>query len=96
MLYAGRGSSRLGLEPSIWGNPHKIGRGGSRGQAVEMFSRDFGGRADLVEALPQLEGRLITCHCKLEEQCHEDKLIAAFEDLRADHIAAASGKPPED
>ena len=57
VLYAGRGSDRLGLAPSIWGNPRKIGRGVSPGQAVELFAKDSGERSDLNEALPQLEGR---------------------------------------
>jgi hypothetical protein len=43
----------------------------------------------LIEALPQLEGRLVTCHCKLREQCHVDKLVAAFEDLKADQLDSA-------
>ena len=63
---------------------------------MELFAKDLAGKSGLLEALPRLEGRLIACHCKLQEQCHVDKLIAAFEDLKADRVAAAFGDPPED
>ncbi len=95
-LYAGWDSDQLGLGPSNWGNLHKVGRGVFRRQAVELFAKDLGGKSGFLEALPRPERRLIACHCKLQEQCHVDMLIATFEDLKADRVAAAFGDPPED
>ena len=86
----------MGLAPSVWGNPYKIGRGGSRGDAVELFARDLGSNKELLALLPQLEGRLVACHCRLREQCHADRLLAAFEDLLADQLATLDTILPED
>ena len=94
MTYVGRGCRRLRLEPSVWGNPFRIGRGTPRAEAVQMYEKHLGGDTDLLARLPELEGRRIACHCRLGQACHGDALTRAFCRLRASRLNAPLAAPP--
>ena len=68
-IYIGRGS--------VWGNPHVIGDGVTREDAVERYSEHI---YDLlragtitVEDIAKLHGRDLVCYCA-PRPCHGDKL----------------------
>ena len=60
--------------PSIWGNPYKIGRDGSRADVIEKFrswvraNTKAGLRA---KAKHELRGKLLVCYCA-PAPCHGD------------------------
>ena len=80
--YIGRGFSRRGLAPSMWGNPFPIARWG-RAAAVDRFRRHLRANTKLLAALPQLDGQVLVCHCRAHEYCHGDVLLEAVGSLAA-------------
>ena len=72
--------------PSKWGNPfsHKTGtkaqfKVDTREQAILAYEDWLGKQPDLLEALPELEGKILGCWCK-PLACHGDVLAAYAED----------------
>ena len=60
---------------SKWGNPFRIGKDGDRQEVVEKYMEYIiMERPDLMEALPELEGKVLGCWCK-PKLCHGDALI---------------------
>jgi hypothetical protein len=70
--------------PSKWGNPFVIGRDGTRGQVIEKYENHLLNDWQLVEALPELQGKRLACYCA-PKPCHGDLLA-----WLADHLADAS------
>ena len=64
-VYIGRGS--------MWGNPFKIGRDGTREEVIEKYRDYIMSRPDLVKSLPRLRGEVLGCWCK-PLACHGDVL----------------------
>ena len=62
--------------PSKWGNPYKIGRDGTRAEVIAKYEEWVRRRSDLMAALPELQGRVLGCWCKVRghEPCHGDVL----------------------
>ena len=65
-IYIGRGS--------IWGNPFRIGKDGSRGECIKKYRRMILERPDLLRRLPELEGKRLGCFCK-PKACHGDVIV---------------------
>lgn len=65
-VYIGRGSK--------WGNPFVIGRDGTREQVIEKYRQHLRNRPDLLQALPELRGKLLGCFCK-PKPCHGDIFV---------------------
>ena len=61
-----------------WGNPFRIGPGCSRSESMRRFREWFPTQPHLVEALPELQGKVLGCWCK-PEACHGD-ILAEFAD----------------
>ena len=71
--------------PSIWGNPysHKEGtlaefKVKNRKEAIEKYKEYILSKPELLEKLPELEGKILGCHCKQPNKhvpCHGDVLI---------------------
>lgn len=78
-VYIGRGS--------IWGNPYKIGRDGTREQVIEKYRVHIVKRLlieeGLVDELMKLDGQTLGCYCK-PESCHGDVLVEIIEELKDD------------
>lgn len=60
--------------PSIWGNPFKISRDGTREQVIEKYRNYITSQPALMAALPTLRGKTLGCYCK-PEACHGDILV---------------------
>lgn len=79
-IYIGRGriayidGLRFPPADSIWANPFKIGKDGTRDQVLEYYRKYLLSRSDLIEQLPTLKNKLLGCWCK-PESCHGDILL---------------------
>lgn len=60
--------------PSIWGNPFKIGRDGSRREVIAKYRGLVLRSPRLLARLPELHGKDLACWCA-PQPCHGDVLI---------------------
>lgn len=67
--------------PSKWGNPYEIGKDGTRAQVIEKYRDYLHNSPELMEALPELEGKILGCWCK-PKACHGDVLVDEVQKLR--------------
>ena len=73
------------LPRSDWYNPFKMdkpgrSRDGTREEVIEKYERYLiAERPDLLERLPELEGRILGCWCK-PEACHGDVLLRLIQE----------------
>ena len=93
-IYCGRGSSKLGLPPSKWANPFRIGRDGTREQVIAKHSNWLPTQPHLLTALHELRGRTLGCHCA-PQACHCDTLLKLANAPRpVTPVAAVSAAAP--
>ena len=59
--------------PSKWGNPFVIGKDGTREQVVTKYREWIISQITLIEALPELRGKVLGCWCA-PHMCHGDVL----------------------
>lgn len=59
--------------PSKWGNPFSIGKDGTRSQVIEKYRAYLLSNDDLLNALPELKGKVLGCWCA-PLACHGDVL----------------------
>jgi hypothetical protein len=59
---------------SKWGNPYRIGRDGTREEVITMYMEHLLNSPELLDAIPDLSGKFLSCHCA-PEPCHGDILI---------------------
>ena len=64
--------------PSKWGNPFIIGKDGTREEVIDKYEAYIMDRPDLIEALPELQGKVLGCWCK-PKACHGDVLVRMIE-----------------
>jgi len=74
---------RMALPESKWHNPFSVFKCGIISAAVAAFAKYLYESADLLAAIPELEGKVLGCWCKVKpsDQCHGDvlvKLVNAF------------------
>jgi hypothetical protein len=62
-----------GRPGSVWANPFKVGRDGTRAEVIAKYRAMLLGRPDLLARLPELRGKVLGCWCK-PEACHGDVL----------------------
>ena len=75
MVYVGRtGDRRLGIGPSEWGNPYRVGGGVTARKAVASYERYLAG-SPLAARVGELRGKHLVCHCDLQDPCHADILL---------------------
>lgn len=60
--------------PSKWGNPFVIGKDGTREEVIEKYENYLLSNQELLDSLPELEGKTLGCWCK-PAACHGDVLI---------------------
>jgi len=65
-VYIGRGSK--------WGNPFKIGEDGTRLEVVVKFMKHLAESQNLLDDLPELEGKDLVCFCS-PRLCHGEILM---------------------
>jgi hypothetical protein len=61
------------MKGSIWGNPFRIGKDGTREEVIAKYRDYVLSRPDLVAQLPELKGKVLGCWCK-PLQCHGEVL----------------------
>ena len=90
-IYVGRGSRQRNL----WCNPFKVSEHG-RALAVSKFEHHLRTDQDLNEALWQLSGARLVCHCRPGEECHADIIRTVFKEQFPDahDRDEVSAKPP--
>jgi len=67
--------------PSMWGNPFRIGRDGSREEVIKKYETWIRTQTHLMKRLPTLEGQRLGCWCK-PFPCHGDVLVRLIEKRR--------------
>ena len=60
--------------PSVWGNPFKIGRDGTRAQVIEKYRAWILTQPNLLSQLPNLNNKALGCWC-WPQACHGDILV---------------------
>lgn len=70
--FAPQGTIYVG-RPGKWGNPFEIGKHGTRAEVIAKYEKYLQNRPDLLEALPELKGKLLGCWCA-PKPCHADVL----------------------
>ena len=60
--------------PSIWGNPFKAGKDGTREEVVARYEEWVQSQPHLVARLPELKGKNLGCWCA-PKRCHADVLL---------------------
>lgn len=74
-VYIGRGSK--------WGNPFRITPTRTREQSISMYNDYLHTRPDLMDALPELVGKVLVCYCK-PLPCHGDTLARMANQLETE------------
>ena len=71
-IYIGRKNGNL--PQSKWANPFVVGKDGKRGECIELYRQWIMTQPQLLEALPELEGKILGCWCYPRE-CHGNVLL---------------------
>ena len=77
--YIGRGSRERNLKASVFGNPFKVAVYG-RARAIRRYEAMLRKDDDLLKRLPQLSGSRLVCHCRADQACHADSIIAVYKE----------------
>lgn len=64
---------------SKWGNPYRMGQHGTRDGVIKKYRRWIERQQDLLDALPELEGKTLGCWCA-PLPCHGDELVKLLEE----------------
>ena len=71
-VYIGRSSK--------WGNPFIIGRDGDRQEVIKKYRDWIITRPKLMEALPELQNKVLGCWCS-PKACHGEVLITLLKEI---------------
>ena len=71
--------------PSIWGNPYKIGKDGTRNEVIEKYYHYIKSSNYLMSKIHRLRGRTLGCYCK-PKPCHGDVLVKILEELEIENF----------
>lgn len=78
-IYIGRDC--YGFPKSKWHNPFREGRDGDRQEVIRKYEAYLRNqRADLIDQLPELRGKILGCWCK-PAACHGDVLVRLLEEF---------------
>lgn len=66
--------------PSVWGNPFKLGRDGTRDDVISKYQEWILRHPQLLDRLRELKGKRLGCWCK-PEACHGDVLVELADSL---------------
>ncbi len=64
--------------PSKWGNPFPLKKEKNREKVIEQYREHLLTRKDLLEAIPELKGKVLGCWCA-PKPCHGDVLAEMAE-----------------
>ena len=71
-----------GTAKSKWYNPFKVGKHGTLEEVLQKYEQHVRSKPELMEALPELEGKELGCWCK-PNACHGDVLVKLLEERKA-------------
>lgn len=78
------------MRPSVFGNPFRIGRDGTRDQVCDQFEEYVLQHPDLItRAKRELKGKNLICCCKLkskEIRCHADTWLRIVNEVSEDDM----------
>lgn len=81
-VYIGRANIRLHLEETVWANPFKIGKHGTREEVLvkheTYLQARFRQNPALWDELEKLRGKRLGCYCKPLD-CHGDLLVVLLD-----------------
>jgi len=77
-VYIGRRNARYGLPESIWHNPFKVGKDGTREEVIAKFEAYLLASPELLAQIPTLRGKRLACWCA-PKLCHGEILIRLAE-----------------
>ena len=66
--------------PSVWGNPFKIDKDGTRAEVIKKYEAYIRSNNQLLVLLPSLKGKKLGCWC-YPKFCHGDVLIKLINEL---------------
>jgi len=69
--------------PSVWGNPYRIGRDGTRAQVIARYEAWLRQQPQLLARLGELRGKVLGCWCA-PLPCHGDVLARLADTCGAD------------
>ena len=72
-VYIGRYIRFASFKTSKWHNPYSVKKYG-RDKSIEMYKEYILNKPDLLNDLPELEGKILCCWCK-PLPCHGDILV---------------------
>jgi len=84
-LYIGRGDRFKRWNESVWHNPYRIGRHGTRDEVCDAYRAYLLGSPELMARLPETAGKVLGCWC-YPLRCH------GMEILRLQQEAIAHGE----
>lgn len=81
-VYIGRAyrAGRAWKPASKWANPFHIGAHGTREEVIAKYEAYVRADPELIAALPELRGKVLTCWCR-PEACHGDVLVRLLEEF---------------
>lgn len=65
---------------SLWANPFKVGKDGSREEVLDLYEEYVRGNELMMRLLPDLKGKTLGCWCK-PEGCHGDVLVKLLNEI---------------
>ena len=72
------------MRPSIWGNPYRIGKDGTREEVIQKYRERLLSLPHLIKlAKERLAGKVLGCCCK-PQSCHGDILVELIENGESD------------
>lgn len=71
-VYIGRKTAQHAK--SIFANPYKVGRDGTRSECIAKFKEELDNDPELQKAAQALKGKTLGCWCKPQD-CHGDVLV---------------------
>lgn len=77
---------------SVWGNPFKVGRDGSRAEVIARYEEWLRRTPQLMARLPELRGKILACHC-WPLPCHADVLARLADEAP---MLEENDRPPSD
>ena len=72
-IYIGRGS--------VWGNPYKIGKDGTRKEVIEKYRKYLINNKYLMNRIMELDSKTLGCFCS-PLKCHGDVIIEVIKMIK--------------
>jgi hypothetical protein len=75
-VYIGRAVPRRGLKASIWGNPFKVGKDGTRCEVMQKYRAWLFSNGELLAEAPELKGKVLGCAAAYSRQARRSSALS--------------------